>query len=148
MIRLSAFADEISANLDEQIAVLHSENISFIDLRSVEGINVLDLTDQQVTEIKQKLDDQGIGVAAIGSPIGKVPLSSSFAEHLRRFDRALALAHAFGTPYIRLFSFYPSGGDTENAAAFRDEVIRRFQELTARANAANVILLHENENGI
>ena len=66
MIRLSAFADEISANLDEQIAVLHSENISFIDLRSVEGINVLDLTDQQVNEIKQKLDDQGIGVAAIG----------------------------------------------------------------------------------
>src|SRR6266516_1202962 len=27
MIRLSAFADEISANLDEQIAVLHKENI-------------------------------------------------------------------------------------------------------------------------
>lgn len=148
MIRLSAFADEISPNLDEQIAVLLSENISFIDLRSVERINVLDLTDQQVTEIKQKLDDQGIGVAAIGSPIGKVPLASSFAEHLQRFDRALALAHAFGTPYIRLFSFYPSGAAAENAAAFRDEVIRRFQEITARANAANVILLHENEKGI
>jgi 3-dehydroshikimate dehydratase len=148
MIRLSAFADEISSNLDEQIAVLHSENISFIDLRSVEGINVLDLTDQQVTEIKQKLDDQGIGVAAIGSPIGKVPLASSFDEHLQRFDRALALAHAFGTPYIRLFSFYPSGAAAEDAAEFRDEVIRRFQEFTARAKAANVILLHENEKGI
>ena len=148
MIRLSAFADEISANLNEQIAVLHSENIHFIDLRSVEGINVLDLTDQQVTEIKQKLDEQNIGVAAIGSPIGKVPLASSFDEHLQRFERALTLAHAFGTPYIRLFSFYPSDGDAENAAAQRDEVIRRFQELTTRAKAANVILLHENEKGI
>jgi len=92
MIRLSAFADEISANLDEQIAVLHSENIHFIDLRSVWGINVLDFTDQQVTEIKQKLDDQGIGIAAIGSPIGKVPLDSSFDEHLQRFERAITMA--------------------------------------------------------
>lgn len=146
MIRLSAFADEISANLDEQIAVLHSENIHFIDLRSVEGINVLDLTDQQTSEIKQKLDDEGIGVAAIGSPIGKVPLASSFDEHLERFDRAIALAHGFGTPYIRLFSFYPSAA--ENVTAFRDEVIRRFREFTTRAAAANIILLHENEKGI
>ncbi len=152
MIRLSAFADEISANLDEQIAVLHSENIHFIDLRSVWGINVLDFTDQQVTEIKQKLDDQGIGIAAIGSPIGKVPLDSSFDEHLQRFERAITLAHAFGTPYIRLFSFYPpavaTANNTVGAAVFRDEVIRHFQEFTARAAAANVILIHENEKGI
>jgi len=152
MMRLSAFADEISANLDEQIAVLHSENIHFIDLRSVWGINVLDFTDQQVTEIKQKLDDQGIGIAAIGSPIGKVLLDSSFDEHLQRFERAITLAHAFGTPYIRLFSFYPPAVVTANnrvgPAVFRDEVIRRFQEFTARAAAANVILIHENEKGI
>jgi len=152
MIRLSAFADEISLNLDEQIAVLHSENIHFIDLRSVWGTNVLDFTDQQVTEIKQKLDDQGIGIAAIGSPIGKVPLDSSFDEHLQRFERAITLAHAFGTPYIRLFSFYPpavaTANNTVGAAVFRDEVIRHFQEFTARAAAANVILIHENEKGI
>ena len=148
MVRLSAFADEISANLDEQIAALLHENIHFLDLRSVEGINVLDLTDQHVTEIKQKLDDAGIGVAAIASPIGKVPLNSSFDQELQRFERAITLAHAFGTPYIRLFSFYPSPDDIENIAAFRDEVISRFQEFTARASAANVTLLHENEKGI
>src|SRR6266704_6897526 len=34
MIRLSAFADEISPDLNEQIAVLNSENIHFLDLRS------------------------------------------------------------------------------------------------------------------
>ena len=56
MIRLSAFADEISADLNEQIEVLHSEHIHFIDLRGVWNTNVLDLTDQQVTEIKQTLD--------------------------------------------------------------------------------------------
>ena len=56
MIRLSAFADEISADLNEQIEVLLSEHIYFIDLRGVWNTNVLDLTDQQVAEIKQRLD--------------------------------------------------------------------------------------------
>jgi len=147
MIQLSAFADEISADLDEQIAVLQSENIHFIDLRSVWGVNVLDFSEQQVSEIKQKLQEQGIGVAAIGSPIGKVPIDSSFDAHLQRFERAITLAQSFGTPYIRLFSFYPPR-DTTDATTWRDEVIRRFQEFTARARAANVILLHENEKEI
>ena len=107
MIRLSAFADEISANLDEQIAVLRSENIHFIDLRGVWNTNVLDLTDQQITEIQQKLDAHGIGVSAIASPIGKVPIDTPFGKHLQRFERAIALAQFFKTPFIRIFSFYP-----------------------------------------
>ena len=152
MIRLSAFADEISPDLDEQIAVLSSEHIHFLDLRSVENINVLDLTDQQVAGIKKTLDAHGIGVAAIGSPIGKVPIDSSFDEHLHHFERAITLAHAFQTPSIRIFSFYPpqqrDDSSAVNPAEYRDEVLRRLQEMTARARAANVILLHENEKDI
>ena len=87
MIRLSAFADEISPDLDEQIAVLSSEKVHFLDLRSVWNTNVLDLSDQQVARIKETLDAHGIGVAAIGSPIGKVPIDSSFDEHLHHFRR-------------------------------------------------------------
>ena len=152
MIRLSAFADEISPDLDEQIAVLSSEHIHFMDLRAVWNTNVLDLTDQQVARIKETLDARGIGVAAIGSPIGKVPIDSSFDEHLHHFERAITLAHAFQTPYLRIFSFYPlqkrDGSGAVNPAEDRNEVLRRLREMTARARAANVILLHENEKGI
>ncbi len=151
MLQLSAFADEISPNLDEQIAVLLSENIHFIDLRSVWGVNVLDFSDEQVDTIKKQLQEHGISIAAIGSPIGKVPIDSSFAAHLQRFERSIQLAHAFGTPYIRLFSFYPpqnAAKDAADPAAWRDEVVRRLQEFTVRAHAANVILLHENEKDI
>lgn len=155
MIRLSAFADEISPDLDEQVAVLNSEHVHFLELRGVWNTNVLDLTDQQVASIKQVLDGHGIGVSAIGSPIGKVPIDSSFEEHLQRFERAIAMAHAFQTPYIRLFSFYPpaskeGAGESGkvNPAEYRDEVLKRMREMTARARAAGVILLHENEKGI
>jgi 3-dehydroshikimate dehydratase len=78
MIRLSAFADEISEDLQEQIAVLQSEHIHFLDLRGAWGINVLNLSDEQVSAVKQALDAAGIGVATIGSPIGKIPLDSPF----------------------------------------------------------------------
>ena len=156
MIRLSAFADEISPDLDEQIAVLTSKQIHFLDLRSVWNTNVLDLTDQQVARIKETLDAHGIGVAAIGSPIGKVPIDSSFDEHLHRFERAITVARALQTHYIRIFSFYPPAPlkeDSDNSGAagpaeYRDEVLRRLREMTARARAAGVILLHENEKDI
>jgi sugar phosphate isomerase/epimerase len=155
MIRLSAFADEISPHLDEQIAALAREHIRYVDLRSVDGTNVLDLTDQQIAHIKRTLDEHGIGVAAIASPIGKVPIDSSFDEHLLRFDRAITLAQVFQTPYIRIFSFYPPKatrrhGDAPDLAesSYRHEVLRRVRTMAARARAFNIILLHENEKEI
>ena len=158
MIRLSAFADEISADLDEQIAVLTGENIRFLELRGVWGVNVLDLSDQQVAEVKRALDRAGIGVSAIGSPIGKVPVDSSFHESLHRFERALTVARAFDTSFVRIFSFYPptptgatgdaGDGGASDPADWRDEVVRRLREMTARARAAGVTLLHENEKGV
>jgi len=153
MIHLSAFADEISPDLQEQITVLTSENIHFLDLRGVWNTNVLDLTDQQIDSIKKTLDSHNIGVAAIGSPIGKIPIDFPFDEHLQRFERAITLAQFFQTRYIRIFSFYPLASPASNASSadpstWRDEVLRRLRDMTARAQAANIILLHENEKDI
>ena len=156
MIRLSAFADEISADLDEQIAVLQSENIQYLDLRSVGGTNVLDLTDQQVMTIKQTLNKQNIGVACIASPLGKVSIASPFDEHLKKLERAIELANIFQTPFIRIFSFYPpvlsaedaESGEFVDPTEWRDEVHKRLKSMTAQAQAANITLLHENEKAI
>ena len=147
MIRLSAFADEISPDLDEQLATLKSEGISFLDLRGVERTNVLDLSDQQVARIKKQLAAQGIGVAAIASPLGKVPIDSPFDAHWQRFERAIALAQIFETSFIRIFSFYPPS-NSASPEDWRDEVHRRLQTMTERAQKANITLLHENEKGI
>lgn len=156
MIRLSAFADEISANLDEQVAVLQSENISYLDLRSVEGTNVLDLTDQQVMSIKNTLSKQNIGVACIASPLGKVSITSPFDETLTKLERAIELAHIFQTPFIRIFSFYPpvltvedaESGEFVDPAEWNHEVHTRLQTMTEHAHSANITLLHENEKDI
>jgi len=151
MIRLSAFADEISPNLPEQIAILKRENITHIDLRGVWNINVLDLSDEQAISVKESLEGHGIKVAAIGSPIGKVPIDSPFDEHLERFERAIKLAHLFGTPLVRIFSFYPPAeiaSDIIDLDSWRGEVVWRLREMTTRARAAGITLLHENEKDI
>ncbi len=147
MIRLSAFADEISPDLDEQVAVLRAEGIGHLDLRGVWNTNVLDLSDAQVQEIKRALAAGGLAVAAIGSPLGKTPIDAPFDAELRRLDRAITLAHAFETPYIRIFSFYPPQAGTD-LAPYAGEVRARLKEMTARAATAGVILSHENEKDI
>ena len=151
MIRLSAFADEISPNLDEQVAVLQREGIGYMDLRGVWNINVLNLTDDHIRKIQETLDAQGMGVAAIGSPLGKVPIDSAFEADLQRLERAIEIAHMFQTPFIRIFSFYPpttTNGVSHDPGAYREEVLRRLQAMIERASTGGITLLHENEKDI
>src|SRR2546421_2146723 len=151
MIRLSAFADEISPDLDEQVAVLQREGIRYMDLRGIWNINVLDLTDDHIRKIQETLDAQGMGVAAIGSPLGKVPIDSPFDAHLQRLEHAIEIAHMFQTPFIRIFSFYPpttTNGVSHDPGAYREEVLRRLQAMIERANTEGITLLHENEKDI
>ena len=151
MIHLSAFADEVSPDLDVQITTLQREGIRYLDLRGVWNINVLDLSDTQISQVKHMLDAHGIGVAAIGSPIGKTAIDSPFDATMQQLARAISVAQALGTPFIRIFSFYPpthAQGASASIDAHRDEIMRRLRLMIERARSANVILLHENEKDI
>jgi sugar phosphate isomerase/epimerase len=146
MFTLSAFADEISPDPQQQIDVLTRCGVRCIELRSILKTNVLDLTDAQVGDFKALLDRNGFRLSAIGSPIGKVKIDQPFDSHLKRFGRALELCKVFGTPNIRVFSYYlPEGGRWED---WRGEVMARMGEKVRLAEKAGVSLLHENEHGI
>src|SRR5271168_994 len=116
MFRLSAFADEIDPDPEKQIDVLKQCGIRHIEFRSILKTNVLDLTDLQIREFKALLDKHGITLSAIGSPIGKIKIDQPFEPHLKRFGRAIELCKVFGTPNIRMFSYYlpEGGGDWDN----------------------------------
>ena len=146
MFFLSAFADEISPDPQEQIDVLKKCGVRYIEFRSILKTNVLDLTDSQIADFKALLQNNGFRVSAIGSPIGKVRIDEPFEPHLKRFRRALELCKVFETPNIRLFSYYlPEGGDWEN---WRRDVLDRMWEKIKLAEKAGVRLLHENEHRI
>jgi sugar phosphate isomerase/epimerase len=112
----------------------------------VQGTNVLDLTDLQVRELTELLRNRGFRLSAIGSPVGKVRVDSSFEAHLQRFERALQLCKVFDTPNVRIFSYYkPEDTDWPQ---WRREVMDRMAEKVRRAERAGLRLLHENEHGI
>lgn len=146
MWTLSGFADEIDDDFEKQCAVLNQLGITNIELRSAWGVNVLDLTAEQLRQAKAILADHKVSVSSIGSPIGKIFITEDFEPHLARQDIALERAEFFAAPYIRLFSFFIPEGDEPDS--YRDEVIRRMASLAARAEGHDVILLHENEKEI
>jgi sugar phosphate isomerase/epimerase len=151
MFTLSAFADEISPDPQEQVDVLASCGVRHIELRSILKTNVLDLSELQVQELKALLDRHGFKLSAIGSPIGKVKIDQPFEPHLQRFRRAIELCQVFGTPSIRIFSYYPPGDAADwNAVAesWQKEVFARMQQKADLAEQANLRLLHENEHRI
>ncbi|HEY8686896.1 MAG TPA: sugar phosphate isomerase/epimerase family protein, partial [Chloroflexota bacterium] len=149
MIHLSAFADEISPDLEEQIAVLHEQNIRWVELRSVWDTNVLDLSDAQVTRIIQRFGEERIGVSALGSPLGKVPVDVPWADELRRLERAIELAGRFNTRLIRIFSFYPPSDPLrQESPAYRADVMERLHRMADRAEESGITLLHENDTDL
>jgi sugar phosphate isomerase/epimerase len=146
MFTLSAFADEIDPDPLTQVSVLESCGIRHIELRSILRSNALDLTELQINELKSLLQQRGLRLSAIGSPIGKIPIDEPFAPHLKRLQRAIELAKLFGTRNIRVFSYYlPEGGDWDN---WRRDVLDRTWDKIRLAEKADVRLIHENEHRI
>jgi 3-dehydroshikimate dehydratase len=152
MFILSAFADEIGPDPQQQIDVLASCGVRHIEFRSILQTNVLALTDQQIDDFKSLLDKHGFKLSAIGSPVGKIRIDEPFAPHLERFERAIALCKKFDTPNIRVFSYYPPEGketwDELEGSEWEREVFDRMGEKVRRAEQAGVRLVHENEHRI
>jgi sugar phosphate isomerase/epimerase len=143
---LSAFADEITESLDRQMDVLERYGIRHIELRTADAIPVAKYTLPQAREARRRMEDRGFAVSAVGSPIGKVDIREDFAPHLDLFRHVLDLAHALGTGYIRLFSFFMPAG--EDPALYRDEVLARMARFVQEARGTGITLLHENEKEI
>lgn len=145
-IILSGFADEISPSLDCQIQVLKNLRISHMEIRGVEKRGIDTYTTKEVKEIRQKLDDAGIAVSSLASPIGKISILDNFAPHLEHFKHVTELAHVLNTRYIRMFSFFmPDGKDP---TAYKEQVFAQLEQLIRVGKEQDVILLHENEKDI
>ena len=144
-IRLSAFADEYSGSLDDQLYVLSREGFSYLEPRNVDGINISDLNDTAVRVMKSKLDACGISVDSIGSPLGKIKLSDDFAPHLEKTRRTCEIACTLGAKRIRMFSFYLAGKTVFEA---RSQVLDQLGQMLDVADSYGITLCHENEGGI
>ena len=143
---LTGFADEIAGDLTTQMAVIRKLSMNHIEMRGVDGGNLIFHTPEKVTEIKSRLDENGIRLSALGSPLGKIGITDAFEPHFEAFKKAVDIAHRMDTKNIRMFSFYlPGGADPE---AYREAVFERIGQFVDYADRNDAVLLHENEKGI
>ena len=145
IFRFSAFADEITPDFDGQLAALKELGIPLLELRGVDGKSFVQLTDEEVESVKQKLDDAGIGLSALGSPIGKIDADGDFDAHLQLFARIMDIGEKLDCRRVRMFSFYRGALDE---AAFEERVFALLEKLLCMAEERGFVLCHENEKDI
>ncbi len=141
MIKLCAFADEAAKSINEQIDALRENQISLLELRSLDGINVKDITIPQAKEYFNVLSNNGIEVWSIGSPLGKVDISVDMENYLDTVKHVCELANVFDAKKIRVFSFF-------NAYDKADKVIDYLSLMVETAKKYGVELCHENEKEV
>jgi 3-dehydroshikimate dehydratase len=134
---LSAFADEIDADLDVQFTNLKENGIGLVDMRSGYGKNVMALLDQEIENYAEKANEYGVEVNCVGSPVNKVVMADSPAEvELDKLQRAIEIAQIVGTNRIRIFT--PQGDDF-------DAVCNWMEPQVELAEKHGMVLMHEND---
>lgn len=145
-VNIYAFADEASESFDGQIKAMLDNDLNGIEIRGVDGTNISAITLEKAKEVKKKLDDAGLSVWSIGSPIGKINLDDGIEKHIDTLKHTIEIANILNCKNIRAFSFYIPK-DT-NPDDLKNEVIDKVGLLLDTVRGSGVTLCHENEKGI
>ena len=142
-LMLSAFADEYSDSLTEQLDALRNFGIEYLELRHADGKNVSEMTYDDVTELQNKLRAYGIKVSAIGSPLGKIAINGDLHAHMELTKRVCETAARLEAKYVRMFSFYLPACRTRKEC--RAQVVDALGQMLDIADAYCLVMCHENE---
>lgn len=145
--KISGFSDEITEITKKQFEALKKFGIHYFEPRGIDGKNISTLTEAEMCDLKTLMDEYGIKVSSIGSPIGKIKVTDDFEAHFEVLKNVVKAAKILDTKYIRVFSFYHEK-DTEWTEEERTEVFRRMKIMVDYAKEEDVTLLHENEKHI
>ena len=143
--RISAFADEFSSNIDEQIDALRVNHVGMIEIRNIGDKNAMELGSREIGEVAKKIADAGLKVSSFGSQIGRLPITENPKKHFDALKKACENANTVGTGRMRVFSFATPAGEHEK---YKNEVIDRMGKMLDIAEEYGIKLCHENESGI
>ena len=123
-LQLSVIGDEIGPSLDEMISFAHEHGLKRLDMRTVDGRNLLGMKTDEVIQISRTLENAGLSVPAFVSPSfkWKAPGKSlsggkvDFAFDPKQcpsedwVNHAMQIAVILGAPHMRIFSYLRYGG--------------------------------------
>jgi sugar phosphate isomerase/epimerase len=158
--RVSVINDEISPDFDHACYVAsHDFGMSWIELRSMWGKNVMTLSEAEIDESKKILVKYNLQVTDIASPLFKTdwpgapksPYGSkgdmhaaaetTFRQQDDILEKAIALAKQFNTDKVRCFDFWR----LEDVAPYRAAIDDKLRSAAEVAGKQGALLVLENE---
>jgi L-ribulose-5-phosphate 3-epimerase len=158
-IPIAAITDEFSPTLSEAIPVMKEIGMTAAELRVVNGKNVMDLSEDELKQTRDQLQEAGLPVISLASPLLKCILPNGpnldsrfehdvfaskhmYEDQPRLAERAIQLAHFFGAQIIRVFSYWR----TIEPEACTDAIVQALTDLATLAEKESLIIGLENEH--
>jgi sugar phosphate isomerase/epimerase len=155
-MKLSVITDEIADDLQTALQVAREFAIDRVELRTLWGVNLAQADEALLRRAKSLLQDYGIGVCALATPVFKSDLfgasergplhaaqETDLAMQLPLLQHCLEVAAFFDAPLVRIFAFWRAGDLTPE----RETLILGWLECAIPyAERAGIVLGLENEH--
>jgi sugar phosphate isomerase/epimerase len=157
--RIGAITDEFSPDITVAAEAMRELGMKGAELRMIDGKNVMDLKDAEIDRAVKILEDNGLHVISIASPLLKCTLPEGppvdarfqqdsfnskhkFEDQPRLAERAFAIAKRTGAKIVRVFSYWRV---TQPDKLF-EHVVDALQDLSDKAGKHELIIGLENEH--
>src|SRR5579864_3049962 len=133
IVRLSVITDEIDPSLGRALDVCEELDVDAVELRFLDGVQVVDLGPRDLEAIRTNLDGRGFAVSAIASPFLKCDRGEPQDDVLAGTLQAARILRA---PIVRAFAYWR---EADPGAALPDAG-RALRDAAERAHAAGTTL--------
>ena len=158
VFKVAVINDEISQDFGHACEVASRDfGMQWIELRGMWKKNIVNLDEKEVAEARRILEKFQLKVTDVASPLFKAdwpgaPKSKfsedksfganfTFEQQDEVLDRAIEMAHAFGTNRVRCFDFWRLA----DQAPYRQAINERLRSAAQKAAKKDIILVLENE---
>jgi sugar phosphate isomerase/epimerase len=155
---IAAITDEFSLDLDVALDAMSAIGMTGAELRLIGDRNVIDFSDDELADVRRKVERRGMRVLGIASPVLKCVLpdappidqrfqqdvfgsSYTIADQPRLSARALDIAERTGARIIRVFSYWRTTAPEQCT----DRILAALTDLADRARERGLIIGLENE---
>jgi L-ribulose-5-phosphate 3-epimerase len=154
--KLGVITDEVSADLIEALDWTAEQGLKHVEIRMVDGSNVIGLNDNQIRRIRSEVEKRGLFVSAVASPLFKCALDPArpvtdgdrfgqeeedVAAHFEKLPRILQIAKMLNTKRIRIFSFWRE----KEPQSHETDIVGHLQRAADITRKEGIQLLLENE---
>lgn len=140
---LTGFADEAGRDLDTQIKATQALGWNAISARSIDGLNIHELSQNDFDRAVGKLEAAGIRIPEFGSLIGNwgKTITGDFDLTMAEIDRAIPRMQRLGTKIVRIMSYAQEPWAEDQ---HEEERFRRLRLILHRFSEEGIIAAHEN----